>query len=287
MFDHVQAFYQPQTIKEAVRLLHQRDAETCLLAGGTDLVLRTSRSVTALVDISQLGLSYIKRDAKALRIGASTTMAELERSTLIQCVANGILAEAAANCGGLQTRNLATLGGNLANGSPAADTAPPLLALDAEAVLADLRGKRRVPLTKFFSGPHQTAANHALLVEVVIPAAKPGTAFSCQRLARTERDLAVVSVAVALQLDRQQRCTFARIALGAVAPQPFRALAAEFMLAGQIVTRELMETVAAAAAAEARPITDLRGSAEYKRDISRILVRRALVECASRLECAL
>ena len=210
MFDHVQRFDQPQTIREAVRLLHAGEADTCLLAGGTDLVLRAPRTVTTLVDISRLGLDYIKRDGKKVRIGATTTMSAVEQSALLKALGNGILSEAAANCGGLQTRNLATLGGNLANGSPAADTAPPLLALDAEVVLQDLQGKRRVRLSEFFSGPHQTAASHSLLLEVVIPAVKPRTAFSLQRLARTERDLALVNVAVALQLDGRRRCTAAR-----------------------------------------------------------------------------
>lgn len=287
MFDHIRVFHQPRTIKDAVRLLHKTGSEACLVAGATDLVLRAPRSVTALVDISHLGLSYIKRDGKAVRIGATTTMSALEHSAVIQRLGNGILAQAAANCGGVQTRNMATIGGNLANASPAADTATPLLALDAEVVMRGLRGQKRMPLSAFFSGPHKSAAEGFLLIEIVIPAGTPRTAWSLQRLARTERDLAIVSVAAAIQLNRQDRCTWARIALGAVAAQPMRAQTAESVLAGQVVHRELIETAAEAAAQEIEPLTDVRASAEYRRAMTRVLVRRALQECAGRLECAL
>lgn len=287
MFDHIQVFHQPRTIGDAVRLLRKRGDETCLVAGGTDLVLRAPRSVTALVDISRLGLSYTKRDGKRLRIGATTTMAALEDSAAIRALADGILAQAATNCGGVQTRNMATIGGNLANASPAADCATPLLALDAEVVMRGVRAVKRVPLSEFFSGPHQSAAEGSLLVEVVIPAGKPRMAWSLQRLARSERDLAIVNVAAGIQLDRKNRCTWARIALGAVAEQPMRALAAESILRGQTITRELVEKAAEAAAREVRPITDVRASAEYRSEMSRVLVRRALMQCAERLECAL
>ncbi len=287
MFDHIHSFYQPHTIPEALRLLQKDKAAACVVAGGTDLVLRAPRTVTALVDISRLGLSFIKRDGKAVRIGATTTMAELEQSAIIQRLANGILAEAARNCGGVQIRNLATVGGNLANGSPAADTATPLLALDAEVVLQSLRGKRAVSLTEFFCGPHQAGSSTALLVEIVIPAATPHSAWSLQRLARTERDLATVSVAAGLQLDARSRCTRARIALGAVAPQPTRALPAEAALVGQAVSAEAIENAAAAAARVVTPISDIRASAEYRREMSQVLVRRALQQCGARLGGAL
>jgi carbon-monoxide dehydrogenase medium subunit len=287
MFEEVRVFHQPKTVKEAVGLLHKISGETLVVAGGTDLVLRTGRSVTTLVDISHVGLSYVKRGARGLRIGATTTLAEVEQSPIIRRLANGILAEAAACCGGLQNRNMATLGGNLANASPAADMAVPLLALDAEVVVRDLRRTTRVPLTRFFSSPHQPAASHSLLTEVFVPAARPRTAWAFQRLARTEVDIAIVNVAAGIGLDRQRRCVQARIALGAVAPQAMRALLAESCLLGQPITPELIERAAEAAAGEVRPITDIRASAEYRRAMSKVLVRRALGACAGRLGVSL
>lgn len=287
MFDQVRVFHQPRTVKEAVGLLHKSGAETCVVAGGTDLVLRAARSVSALVDIGHLGLSYVKRDARGVRIGATTTLAEMEQSAIIRRLANGILAEAASYCGGVQNRNMATIGGNLANASPAADMAMPLLVLDATIMLQDLRRRYRVPLAHFFFRPHKTVANCALVIEIFIPAGKPRTAWSFQRLARTETDIAIVNVAAGIQIDRQKRCVSARIALGAVAPEPMRAAGAEICLVGQIITCELIKRAAEVAKGEVRPITDVRASAEYRRDMSGVLVRRALEQCADRLECAL
>ncbi len=287
MFEHVRAFHQPRTISEAIRLLNHRDGVACLVAGGTDLALRAGRTVTDLVDVTHLGLAYIKRDGRAIRIGATTTMSAIEQSSFIQHMANGILAHAAASCGSAQTRNLATLGGNLANASPAADTATPLLVLDADVVLQGLRAKRRLPLTEFFTGPHKTAANASLLVELVIPGPEPRTAWSFQKFGRTEVDISIVNVAAGIKLDRANRVTFARIALGAVAPRPIRAHGAEFLLEGRVLDQHLLDAVSEEAAQEIDPIDDVRASAAYRRELTQVLVRRALLECAARLERAL
>ncbi len=287
MFDHVRAFHQPRSISEALRLLRRSGAQAFLLAGGTDLVLRAGRSVTDLIDITHLGLDYIKREGRDLRLGAATTLAELEQSSLVQPLANGILAKAAAACGTIQTRNLATLGGNLANASPAADTATPLLVLEAEVVLQGTRSKRRIPLAEFFRAPHESAASGSLLTEIVIPACKPRMAWSFQRFGRTEVDIALVNVAAGIQLNKAGRCTLARIALGAVAPQPMRALKAEAALEGKLLNGELVERAVECAVQEIRPITDVRASAEYRAELSRVLLGRALAECAQHLERAL
>ena len=287
MFDHIRAFHQPRTVSEAVRLLHKPGGQACLVAGGTDLVLRAGRSVTDLVDITRLGLAYIRRSGQGVRIGATTTLAALEQSPHIQHLANGILAKAAASCGTIQTRNVATLGGNLTNASPAADTATPLLVLDANVVLQGLRTRRHVPLAEFFRGPHETVANGSLLTEIVIPPGQPRTAWSFQRFGRTEMDIAVLNVAAGLQLDRRGRCTWIRIALGAVAPRPMRAPRAEAVLGDSILSKTRIERAADTVAQEIRPITDVRASAEYRTELSRVLLRRALEECAQHLECAL
>jgi CO/xanthine dehydrogenase FAD-binding subunit len=286
MFDHVKAFHQPRTVQKAVTLLQQK-GKACLVAGGTDLVLRAGRSVTDLVDITRLGLDYIKGGVKGMRIGAATTLAAIEHSSEVQRLANGILAKAAAACGTVQMRNVATIGGNLANASPAADTATPLLVLDAAVVLQGSRAKRQVALVDFFRAPHETAAKGSLLTEIVLPACKANAAWSFQRFGRTELDIAIVNAATGLQLDRNGRCTWARIALGAVAPIPVRARKAESLITGKALDAQLLEQAAEAALEDIRPITDVRASAEYRREISRVLVRRALQECAQHLECEL
>lgn len=242
------------------------------------------RSIRFLIDITHAGLSYIRRRGKACVIGATTTMAALENSPAIRALAGGILARAAATCGSVQIRNMATLGGNLANGSPAADTATPLLALDAEVVLADARGRRKIPLTEFYSGLRRT---RALIVEVAIPALPRGGRWSFQKLGRTESDISLVNAAAGLQLDSQGRVKWARIALGAVAPTPMRAVNAEKLLVGCKVDQSTLAEVCDEVAREVRPITDVRASAEYRREMCRVLVRRALEECAAGTGCSL
>jgi carbon-monoxide dehydrogenase medium subunit len=289
MFDHIEAFYQPRTIREAVRLLRRGGRQARIVAGGTDLVVERDRSIRFLVDVTRLGLDYIRQDRNGFVIGATSTMAALEHSPIIRALADGILATAASKCGSVQIRNMATVGGNLAGASPAADTAAPLLALDAMVVMVGPRGRRRVLLEKFFTGPRKTLLNGALLVESVIPALPRGrrAGWSYQKLGRIQSDIAVVNVAAGLGLDRAGRCAWARIALGAVAPTPMRAHTAEALLAGQALTQGLLDRVGDAVMQQVRPINDVRASAEYRREMSRVLVRRALAECAARAECSL
>jgi probable selenate reductase FAD-binding subunit len=286
-FDHIEAFLQPTSIREAVRLLNREGRRARLVAGGTDVVVQENRTIRTLVSVSRLGLRYIRRKGSGWVIGAATTMAAIEESRQIREFADGILAAAASTCGSMQIRNMATLGGNLANASPAADTATPLLALDASAVLATSRGRRIVPLTKFFLGSKRTILNGALLVEIWIPGPprgeRPGWSF--QKLGRTESDISVVNCAAGLQVDRTGKCTWARVALGAVAPTPLRARKAEAALTGQTLTKATLEAACNAVMREIRPITDLRASAEYRREMSGVLTRRALRECAERAGC--
>ena len=285
MFDHIQAFYQPRSVREAVRLLHSGPGR--VLAGGTDLALLRDRSVRFLVDVQHLGLDYIRRDGKGCDIGAACTMSALEHSPFVRGLAGGILSRAAATCGSIQIRNLATIGGNLANGSPAADTATPLLAMDASVVVQTTSGRRRMTLREFFALPQKRRIHGGLLVQIFIPRNKDRAGWSFQKFGRTETDIAVVNVAAGLGIARDGKCAWARIALGAVAPAPMRADQAEALLTGQTITAELIDRAADSVAREVQPITDQRASAEYRRQISQVLTRRALRECARDAGCAL
>jgi CO/xanthine dehydrogenase FAD-binding subunit len=289
MFDHIEAFYRPESIPEAVRLIHNGRGRGRFVAGGTDVVVQADRSICFLVDITRLGLNYIRRKENAWVIGATTTMAEIEESLAMRALAGGILAEAAATCGSVQNRNMATVGGNLVNASPAADTATPLLALDAVALLAGPRSRRKVPLTALFSGPHRTVLDGALLVEVVIPPLPRGgrAGWSFQKLGRTESDISLVNVAAGIQTDSRGTIKFARIALGAVAPVPLRALSTEKLLAGHKLEEGLIDEVCGKITREVHPITDVRASAEYRTEMCQVLARRALRECAVRAGCPL
>jgi carbon-monoxide dehydrogenase medium subunit len=288
-FDHIEAFLQPTSIPEAVRLLHREGRRARVVAGGTGAALRENRTVRTLVDVSRLGLDYIRRKDRGWVIGAATTMTALEESRQIGEFADGILAAAAATCGSVQNRNMITLGGGLANAWAAADTAAPLLALDASVVLASSRGRRRVPLAEFFLGTGRTILNGALLVEILIPGLPRGgrTGWSFQKLGRTESDISIVNCAAGLQVDRAGKCIGARIALGAVEPTPLRAQNAEAALIGQTLTLDSIEAACAALTHEIQPISDLRATAEYRGEMSAVLTRRALRECAERAECLL
>jgi carbon-monoxide dehydrogenase medium subunit len=183
----------------------------------------------------------------------------------------------------VQVRNLATLGGNLCNAAPSADMAPPLLALDAEAVIGGPKGERRVPFTDFFTGVRRTVlAPDEMLLEIVIPA--PGARSGGQYLRHTPRrelDIAVVGVGSQLTVANGV-CRKARIALAAVAPTPVHATAAERALEGQALTPQKIEEAATLAVEAARPISDQRGSAEFRRHLVRVLTRRTLTTALAR-----
>jgi len=288
-FEHIEAFLRPTSIPEAVRVLRREGRRARVVAGGTGAALRENRTIRTLVDVSRLGLQYIRRKGGGWAIGAATTMCALEESRQIREFASGILAAAAASCGSVQNRNMITLGGSLANAWAAGDTATPLLALDASIVVANSRGRCRVPLAEFFLDPNCVILNGALLVEIAIPAPPRGgrRGWSFQKLGRTESDISIVNCAAGLQVDRAGKCAWARIALGAVEPTPLRARQAEAALIGQTLSADSIAAACDALMQEIQPIADFRASAEYRREMSAVMARRALRECAERAGCPL
>ena len=277
----------PSSVDDCLRVLAERGPEAKLVAGGTDLLPQLKNGLltpACVVDLS--GVAPLRRleraDGRGLRIGPAVTARALERDPGVRSdyVA---LAESAALIGSVQVRNLATVGGNLCNAAPSADMVPPLLALDAEVVIAGPRGHRRVPLASFFVGVRRTVlAPDELLLDIVVPAPGPRSGGSYLRhTPRRELDIAVVGVASQITLT-DGVCAKARIALAAVAPTPLRATAAEQALEGRPVTAEQIERAAALAADAARPISDQRGSAEFRRHLVRVLTRRTLATALGR-----
>jgi len=270
----------PQSVDDCLKILAERGDQAKLVAGGTDLLPQTKTGLlkpALVVDLS--GIARIRQIANGhggLRIGAAVTARELELHPALGGVYRAI-AESAALVGSIQVRNLATVGGNLCNAAPSADMAPPLLALEAQAVIAGPRGERRVPIAEFFTGVRRTVlAPDELLVELIVP--PPGPRSGGQYLRHTPRrelDIAVVGVAAQLTLEGG-RCAKARIALASVAPTPLRAPAAERALEGQAVTPEAIARAAALAVEAARPISDQRGSVEFRRHLVRVLTARTL-----------
>ena len=289
MFDHIERFYRPTTLREALLLLRKVGKHGRIVAGATDIVTQADRSSRFLIDVNHLGLSYIRGNNRGCLIGATTTMAGIEHSPVMLAFAGGILAKAASTCGSIQNRNMATVGGNLANASPAADTAVVLLALDAQVRVANSRRSRKIALTEFYSGPHRTTLNGELLEEIVIPALPGGgrLGWSFQKLGRTETDISLVNAAVGLQIDARGRIKWARIALGAVGPTPLRARNAEDLLLGNTFNDDLLARAGEAVMREVSPIGDGRASADYRREMSGVLARRALRDCATQAGCKL
>ena len=223
-------------------------------------------------------------DGEGLRIGAGATMADIAQSAVIRERFRGI-AEGAGIVGSVQTMNMATLGGNLCNAAPSADTAPPLLAHEAQAVIVGPSGRRTLTLEEFFRGPGLTAlAGDELLAEVRVPSPSPNTGSAYTRhTPRKQMDIAVVGVAAMLTLDGEI-IRAARIALGAVAPTPIRVRDAEAALEGQPLSDEVLMRAAEAAAGAASPISDTRGSAEFRTHLVRVMTERMLAEAARRAE---
>ena len=277
----------PGSVDECLQILAKRGPDTKVVAGGTDLLPQLKNGVLKpgwVVDLSAVAELRAISDAPdgGLRIGASVTARELELDARVRSRFPA-LAESAAMVGSVQVRNLATLGGNLCNAAPSADMAPPLLALDAEAVIAGPSGQRRVSMASFFLGVRRTVlAPGELLLEIVVPA--PGAHSGGNYLRHTPRrelDIAVVGVASQVTLTGG-KCTTARIALAAVAPVPLRATDAEQALVGQPLTPQQIERAAELASGAARPIDDHRGSIEFRNHLVRVLTRRTLTTALQR-----
>lgn len=274
--------------EHATRLLADLGPQARLVAGGTDLLVQlrdNPDSSPALVDLTRardLATIGPAPEGGALFLGAATTYAAILRSDLVWQAAP-LLVQAVAQIGSPQVRARGTVGGNLGTATPAGDTLPVLLVLEARLHLLGPRGRRTLPLEEFFVGPRQTALEPGEViaaVEIPLQAARRG-AFAKFRLRRALA-ISVASVAAAVEEDESGRVTWARVALGAVAPTPRRALAAEEALIGSHLTPEAITTAADAAAASAEPIDDLRGSAAYRRELVRVLVRRVLQDLTRR-----
>jgi carbon-monoxide dehydrogenase medium subunit len=277
----------PDSVEACLAVLAQRGPEAKLLAGGTDLLPQLKNHLlnpAYVVDLSGVrDLRVLEGEARrGFRIGAAVSARELEVHPGV-CAAYPALAESGALVGSIQVRNLATIGGNMCNAAPSADMAPPLVALEAEAIIAGPTGRRRVPMGDFFTGVRQTVLGpDELLVEFAVPALPPRSGGSYMRhTPRRELDIAVVGVASQVTLS-DGVCGKARIALAAVAPTPLRATAAEQALEGQPLTPQAITRAAELAVQAARPIDDQRGSAEFRRHLVRVLTRRTLAVALER-----
>ena len=270
----------PRSIEEAVAELAKGNGDARVLAGGTDLIvqMRHEDHPAVIVDVKRIpDLTRIELDGKTLRLGAAASCAAIREHAEIARRYPGLY-EALELIGSEQIQGRASVGGNLCNASPAADTVPALIALGAECVIAGPKGTRTVPAEEFVTGPGRNVLGVGeFLVELEVPVPPERSADAYQRfIPRTEMDIAVVGAGVSVTLEPDGTCRSARIALGAVAATPIRVPEAERAIVGTDLGDDALQAAATASSEAARPIDDLRGPAWYRRRLAGVLTRRTL-----------
>ncbi len=280
-------YFAPKTLETALHLLAEKGEGARVMAGGTDLVIKMKhgllkpRAIIALKEIT--GLDRIHFQAKkGLTIGATALLADVASHPDILKHYPSV-AYAARETANVQIRNMGTVGGNLCNAAPSADNAPTLIAMKAEATLSSLKGERRLPLDQLLTGPGQTAIEPGeIMTSIFVPLLPPKSGTSYQHVsARGKVDISAICVGVMATFDGET-CSEVRICLGAVAPIPLRAKKTEKLVQGQKWNPELIQKAGDQAAKEAKPITDVRASAAYRKEMVAVLTRRALEEAQKR-----
>ena len=272
-------YYEPTSIKEASNLLQSFGEKARIIAGGVDLLARMRRreiTPDALVSIKFIpGLDFVEEADGQLRIGALASIRSVELSKVVQ-EAYPLLYEAVHSIHSIHVKNTGTLIGNLCIATPASDIAAALIALDAKVKIAGPSGERTVPLEEFYLGVRKTVLQPGEFVtEVMVPRPSSEAKGAFLKLVRNATDIAKVNVAVLLTM-KNGVCEDARVVLGSVAPVIFRAKKAEEALKGKSLDEKVAVEAATAAAEEAKPITDIRSTAEYRREMSRVLTLRAI-----------
>lgn len=298
-------YFAPQSLREAIEIFERKGEGGRYLAGGTDILVQMKeghRHVPYLVSLRHIpeltGIEFSERSG--LRIGAMTLMSEVADHPLIQQRFSA-LADGAGIVGSYQTRNMATIGGNVCNAAPSAEVAPPLLVLGAQARIVGPSAtmpstthtvvarppERTVPLEEFFLGPGQTVLKSGdILIEFLLPVPplRSGSYYE-RHTPRKEMDIAVVGTAAFVVLNDDDTFREVRIALGAVAPTPIRVPEAERFLVGKAITDQAALEEAGRLAREAsRPISDVRGSAAFRRELVRVMTIRSLRFAAERAQ---
>jgi len=278
----------PSTLASALELL-ARPGEMRPLSGGTDIIdqLKSNRRHADLVvDLKRVPeLLALESNSSSLKIGSAVSCTDVHKYT----EKNGefpALSESTELVGSIHIQNRASVGGNVCNAAPSADTIPALLIHEAVAHTASASGGREIPLIDFFAGPGQTVLEKGeLLKELVLPVPTNNTASAYLRfIPRNEMDIAVAGVGSLIEVDPSTKIvTKARIALASVAPTPVRAYAAEEFLEGTMIDAAAIDKTAGLAIDSAVPITDVRGSAEYRKELIRVLTKRTLNICLERL----
>ncbi len=274
-------FHRPKTLDEVVELMDRFGEDAKLMAGGTDLLIRMQQKVIKPRHVIYLksvdGLDGIEERDGGVFIGACATLSQVAESPLIREKFLA-LSNACSIMATTQVRNKGTVVGNLCNAAPSADTAPPLIAMEAKAIIYGKNGRKEVPLEEFFKGPGKTVLEGPEFVEGVFIPYQPENSFTAylKFSHRSKVDIAIVGVASRVQVE-DGICKDARIVLGAVAPVPMRARETESFVKGKAIDEEVAQEAGSIASRESKPITDVRATEEYRRHIVGVLTKRALL----------
>lgn len=307
-------YYKPATVEEAIALMEGSQGSGVYISGGTDvLVLIRQRKLTpgCLISLRNINaLTYLETQS-GLKIGSAVTHNAIAKNEFIQ-KRYSALTDATCKIGSLQIRNVATMGGNICNAAPSADTACPLLVLDANIVIAGKNGEREVPIDDFFKGPNKVAIEKDEIVKGFhIPdfSENTGSAY-IKHTRRQAMDLPILGIAARVTIkvggsevgckdafctidsisnilkrleEEQLVCEDVRIAMGVVAPRPMRAKKAEAALKGKVISEKLFQEIAEIAASESTPRDSIRGEAWYRRDMVKVLTKRAILKAVDRV----
>jgi CO/xanthine dehydrogenase FAD-binding subunit len=277
----------PETLNAAVALLVGAKGGARVLAGGTDVIVQMQSDLIEpelLVDIKKIPeVRRIAAEKGGFRVGAAVTCMEMMEHAAFSKAWPGVI-EGVKLIGSIQVKGRATMGGNLSNASPAADSVPPLIASGAIATVAGPKGLRQVPVEKIPTGPGKTSlARGEILISFLFPPRPPHSGDAYQRFTpRTEMDIAVVGVGINLSLDAGGTCIAARVCLGAVAPTALLVDEAARALIGTRVDAAALDKLATAASAACRPIDDKRGTKEYRIKVTGVLARRVAQQALER-----
>lgn len=288
---HSPIYSKVKTVTEFRDLVSKYKKSAKVIAGGSDLLVKMKLKEElpkVLIDIQGIrDLDYIgSDDDKSLKIGALTTIHSVATSSLVR-KSYELLAEAASKLGTQQIRNRATIGGNLCNAAPSADIAPPLIALGAMVKATDGETERLIRIDRFFAGPGKTILNQGeILAEIQIDKPTPQSrGVYLKHTLRRSLDLAIVGVAVLVRMDGEA-CSDIKISLGAVAPTPIRAKGAEEFIKGKKIESEILEKTGRIASDETDPINDSRSSADYRRMMVKVLVKRAILAAVEKVNAS-
>lgn len=284
-------YYKPQTIEEAIGLMGElEDAQ--FIAGGTDVLVLLKQKKIAPKNLISLrnikDLTGIEENDSGLWIGGGTTHSDIVKNTFIR-QRYSALHDAVSHLGSRQIRNVATIGGNICNAAPSADTACPLLVLDAKVIINASSVEREIDIDAFFLGPNKTTLEKNELVkgfQMPVFGDNTGSAY-IKHTRRQAMDLPILGIAARVTIKKEDdnlRCEDARIAMGVVAPKPIRAKKAEEALKGRIISEALLAEAGEIAASEATPRDSIRGEAWYRKEMVKVLTKRAIIKAMERIK---